>query len=119
MCVRLGIWQLSRLSDRQDSNALIEASLVQEPVDVTALTAVGGGVSAEDEWRPVTLTGRYDTAEQLLVRYQTSEQQRGVDVVVPLVLADGTAVLVDRGLPRVTVRHPGCRATSPRRRRVR
>ena len=97
VCVRLGFWQFSRLHDRQASNALIEASLDQEPVDVSTLTDVGTGVDEEDEWRRVTLTGRYDAAEMLLVRYQTNGEERGVDVVVPLVTADGTAALVDRG----------------------
>ena len=95
--IRLGLWQFSRLQDRLDSNALVEASLDQDPVDMAMLTGVGGDVDDDEEWRPVTLTGRYDTGGQLLVRYQTNEQQRGVDVVVPLVTADGTAALVDRG----------------------
>ena len=33
----------------------------------------------------------------MIVRYRTRDGQSGVDVVVPLVTADGTALLVDRG----------------------
>ncbi len=33
----------------------------------------------------------------MIVRYRTREGASGVDVVVPLVTADGTALLVDRG----------------------
>ncbi len=97
VCVRLGVWQFSRLADRKASNAVVAANLDADPVDIGTLTGVDGDVSAGEEWRPVTASGRYDPAEQLLVRYQTRGDQRGVDVVVPLVADDGSAVLVDRG----------------------
>ena len=97
LCVRLGLWQFQRLDERRASNAIVEHNLAAEPVGVTRLTAVDGSVPAAEQWRPVTATGRYDTAELLLVRYQTNAGRSGVDVVVPLVTEDGTAVLVDRG----------------------
>jgi cytochrome oxidase assembly protein ShyY1 len=49
------------------------------------------------EWRRVTATGTYDTAHEVLVRNRSADGQNGLEVVTPLVLADGTAVLVDRG----------------------
>lgn len=96
-CVRLGLWQFDRQSDRQGENATIEANLDAEPAPVDTLSSVGGSVVEDDEWREVTVTGRYDEAEQLLVRYQSNAGRSGVDVLVPLVQADGSAVLVDRG----------------------
>jgi cytochrome oxidase assembly protein ShyY1 len=54
-------------------------------------------VSDTEEYTVVTATGTYDVADSLVVRYRTREGEPGVDVVVPLVTADGTALVVDRG----------------------
>ena len=42
-------------------------------------------------------TGTYAVADTVIVRYRTREGEAGVDVVVPLELADGSSLLVDRG----------------------
>ncbi len=97
LCVRLGFWQLSRLHERLAENAVIERNMSADPVPVASVAGAGESVGESDEWRQVTATGRYDAGQQLMVRYQTNGQARGVDVLVPLVTADGTAVLVDRG----------------------
>ncbi len=97
VCARLGMWQLHRLDQRQAENAVVEANRDLAPVPVTEQVPVGGSPTDSQEWRRVSLTGRYAADDQLLLRYQTRGGARGVDVVVPLVLADGSAVLVDRG----------------------
>ena len=96
-CVRLGFWQLSQLHDRVAENSVIERNLSAAPVEVLTLSGPDDSVTGSEEWRPVIAAGRYDPAEQLLVRYQTNGGARGVDVLTPLVTEDGTAVLVDRG----------------------
>jgi cytochrome oxidase assembly protein ShyY1 len=45
----------------------------------------------------VRLEGVYDTAHEILARGRTIEGAVGFEVLTPLVLADGTAVIVDRG----------------------
>ena len=42
-------------------------------------------------------TGEYAVEDTVIVRYRTREGEAGVDVLVPLVTADGPALLVDRG----------------------
>ncbi len=52
----------------------------------------------------MTATGTYDPARTVIVRYSASPSTKdsGVDVVVPLVTADGTALLVNRGwMPKI------------------
>ncbi|MGZ5404577.1 MAG: SURF1 family cytochrome oxidase biogenesis protein [Nocardioides sp.] len=93
----LGEWQFDRLEDRQARNAIIERNETAPPADVDEVMPVEGEVTAEDEWRVVAATGEYDADDTVIVRYRTRDGAQGVDVVVPLVLADGTAVLVDRG----------------------
>jgi cytochrome oxidase assembly protein ShyY1 len=93
----LGEWQFGRLADRKDANAVIRANEDKAPAPVTDVLAPSRPVSEDDEWRLVTATGTYDTADTVIVRYRTRDGASGIDVVVPLVTADGTALLVDRG----------------------
>ena len=45
----------------------------------------------------VTVHGQWDDAHSVVLKYQTRDAGSGVDVVTPLVTADGSAVPVDRG----------------------
>lgn len=93
----LGEWQFDRLQDRKARNAIIERNETAPPAEVSALMPLDGEVAAGDEWRVVTASGVYDAEDTVIVRYRTRDGAPGVDVVVPLVLGSGTAVLVDRG----------------------
>ena len=91
----LGEWQFHRLDERKDRNAIVERNTAADPLPVEEVMA--GGVDAGEEWREITATGEYDVDNTVIVRYRTRDGASGVDVVVPLVTADGTALLVDRG----------------------
>jgi cytochrome oxidase assembly protein ShyY1 len=100
----LGAWQLSRYEERSATNARIDAADVDSAVPLgEVLTApapaqrVGPAPAAEAGWSMVTATGRYDPTHEILVRGRTVDRRVGFEVVTPLVLADGSAVLVDRG----------------------
>ena len=96
----LGQWQFHRLEDRKDSNAVVRANEDRAPASVEDVLSPGAAVAEDDEWRQVTATGEYDDDETVLVRYRTRDGESGVNIVVPLVTADGTALLVDRGWMR-------------------
>ena len=91
--IRLGLWQLDRLEQRRAFNAQVESARSQpvldlnqgKPSDLTQL-----------EWRTVQYSGEYDFANQVAIRNQYYTGQYGYHLMTPL-LADGTAVLVDRG----------------------
>src|SRR6266542_978045 len=55
------------------------------------------GRAAAPAWTRVRVTGQYDTSREILVRNRTVEGVVGFEVLTPLVLADGSALLVDRG----------------------
>ena len=93
----LGEWQFGRLEDRKERNAVVRANEHRTPVDVAEVLAPGREVREEDEWRLVTASGQYDRDDTIVVRYRTRNGYPGVEVVVPLVTADGTTLLVDRG----------------------
>ncbi|QBR94264.1 SURF1 family protein [Nocardioides euryhalodurans] len=93
----LGEWQFGRLEDRKARNAIIERNETAPVAPVADLVSEGGEVAVDDEWRVVTATGTYAVEDTVIVRYRTRDGASGVDVVVPLVTGDGTALLVDRG----------------------
>ncbi len=96
-CWWLGGWQFDRLEERKDRNEIIDRNVDARPVAVGDVLAVGQDVTDDDQWRRITATGEYDVANTVVVRYRTREGASGVDVLVPLVTSDGTALLVDRG----------------------
>jgi cytochrome oxidase assembly protein ShyY1 len=93
----LGRWQLHRFHERSTYNARIDEHAAAAPVPVTGVLRVGGWPRTAEQFRRVTMTGRYDPAHQMLVRARTVNGNVGYEVVTPLRLAGGTAVLVDRG----------------------
>jgi cytochrome oxidase assembly protein ShyY1 len=93
----LGQWQFHRLDDRKASNAVVRANEDRDPAPVAEVLATGRPVAEDDEWRQVTATGTYAADDTVIVRYRTRDGASGIDVVVPLVTADGSTLLVDRG----------------------
>ena len=75
----------------------MERNTAADPVPVDDVLAAGDPVPASEQYRRVTAEGVYDTDKTVVVRYRTRDGASGIDVVVPLVTADGTALLVDRG----------------------
>ncbi|WP_246002155.1 SURF1 family protein [Allorhizocola rhizosphaerae] len=86
--VMLGRWQWGRYEERSAINARIDASQSAAPVAYSP---------AVPEWTRVTLSGQYDGNLEILVRNRTVQGRVGFEVLTPLVLEDGSAVLVDRG----------------------
>ena len=97
--IKLGFWQLHRHEGRVARNEQIAAALRAPAVPVGRLTGVGEAPSAQAKYRTVAAKGRYDTRHQVVVRHRTAadEQTIGYFVVTPLIQADGTAVLINRG----------------------
>ncbi|SCL41720.1 Cytochrome oxidase assembly protein ShyY1 [Micromonospora pallida] len=103
--VQLGNWQLDRYQGRSAANERIDATARMTPVPLRdTLTApsgaagqVGAAPDAEAVWTRVTVTGRYDAANSVWIRQRTLERQVGFELLTPLLLADGSAVLVNRG----------------------
>jgi surfeit locus 1 family protein len=92
VCVRLGIWQLDRLAQRKARNAALAARLALPVLEVR------GDISSDSaRLRRVTASGRYDFAAERAWPGRSFEGTPGVALITPLRLADGSAVLVDRG----------------------
>lgn len=98
-CVWAGFWQLRRLDDKRDALERYERRGTEEVVDVGALLAPDSTAEAVEAvaLRRVTATGRYLAEDQVTVRNRSFEGAPGHWVITPLLLDDGSAVLVNRG----------------------
>lgn len=88
--VNLGMWQLRRHDWRAERNERIEQGLARDAVPLGTLPP------GERDYRPVTVTGRYVQDADVLLSPR-NERGPGHHVLTPLVLEDGTPLLVDRG----------------------
>lgn len=92
--MRLGFWQLDRLELRRAFNAHYVEVIAMPPLEIDAAPAED---LAAMEYRAATVTGVYDHENQIALRNQYNDLVFGYHLITPLVLADGTAILVDRG----------------------
>lgn len=90
--VNLGFWQLRRLDQRRDYVAQVQERSALEPISLA--DALEGELL---EYRTVEATGTFDPNEEVLLRGRSLGGQPGYNVLTPLVLPTGDAVLVERG----------------------
>jgi cytochrome oxidase assembly protein ShyY1 len=95
--IGLGQWQRDLWKDRDRSQGVVLSALAAKPVPLDSAAPAGRAVTQSQQWTMVAATGRYDTAHQFMVRDRSQNEQPGWYVVTPLVLSDGTAVLVNQG----------------------
>lgn len=93
--VALGFWQLARLDQRRDRNALIEERAAAPASPVGALVDPGSTGEEVDEvrFRAVTATGTYDAGATASVRMAQSATSGGW-VLTPLDLGAETVVVL-------------------------
>ena len=96
--VFLGEWQFGRHEGKVVRNTKIDTNYAAEPVPLTDLLASPStALPATVVWRPVQVSGHYEPASTVLIRNRPLNGDYGYEVVVPLRLGDGSALLVDRG----------------------
>lgn len=96
--VLLGRWQLHRHEAKVERRDRVAANYGSAPVPLDrVLASPGVALPADAQWTPVRVSGTYDPEHTLLVRNRPLEGRYGYEVLVPLRLPDGGALLVDRG----------------------
>lgn len=88
-------WQFHRLSDKQERNSQISASLEQSVQPLQQV--VQDAVDSQRQWRRVSATGIFDASNEVLVRRKFYENTVGYWVVTPFSTIGGQRVLVVRG----------------------
>jgi surfeit locus 1 family protein len=95
VCVAAGTWQQQRLHAKEALRSQLDAAAHVEPVALASLANDADWTAMR--YRPVVATGQFIASRQILIDNKVHAGRVGYDVVTPLALADGRAVLVDRG----------------------
>ena len=96
--VRLGFWQLDRHAQRREANRLRSERTARPALEVSSASDLAALPPAESlAWRRVRLRGRWDFEHELLVAPRPHAGGPAVELLTPLVLSGGTAVLALRG----------------------
>ncbi|OZI73964.1 SURF1 family protein [Bordetella genomosp. 12] len=101
----LGIWQMQRRASKHALIAQVTARLQAARVPAPAASLWPGLNQANDEYRRVSASGRYDYERQTLVKAVTALGD-GYWVMTPLLRDDGSTVLVNRGFVLPQWRQP-------------
>jgi cytochrome oxidase assembly protein ShyY1 len=96
----LAPWQLGKNTKTSRQNEQISRSLNAEPGPVTSVLPQQDSSAPDDQWRPLTATGRYLPEAQVLARLRVIEAEPAFEVLVPFDVDGGPTVLVDRGYVR-------------------
>ncbi len=96
VCVVAGIWQLGVYQSEQDD--ISEARASAAPESLTTTLGPDEGLTNELVGMPVFAEGQYaPAAQQILISDRTRDGRAGYWVVSPLLLENGSAILVVRG----------------------
>ncbi len=101
LCLAAANWQWDRYERRSAQQQRADAVDSTPPVPLAAALPPGRDLPAEAWFRPVTATGTYDP-QTVLIRNRSLDEQRGLWVVSPLRLTDGSVVMVLRGWQAAT-----------------
>ncbi|WP_238176276.1 SURF1 family protein [Kribbella albertanoniae] len=97
VCIQLGRWQLHRLHDREVRNGVTTSNLAAPPAPIDQIVGPQGVVGDQHAWRTAVVTGHFDASKQIVLRYRNVNDRPGFEIITPLVLPSGKAVLIDRG----------------------
>lgn len=116
--IRLGMWQLDRLDERREENAIIEAR-TDEPVrPLVGVIGQHDGDVAAMKHRRVSAEGVYRTDEEFFSIGRAQGDSRGTLVATPMDLDDGTVLIVVRGLVPPDTQGPPAQGYAPPNGRV-
>lgn len=93
--IRLGEWQLHRLDQKRERNA-VAISHEKQPIKPWQ-EVMAKPIAENDQWQRVSITGTLDAKNQLEVRYRNVDKKQGSEWVLPIITKDGKRVLVNRG----------------------
>jgi surfeit locus 1 family protein len=95
LTARLGWWQLDRAAQKRAAQAAVDQRAALPPIE--QLAPLAGTADAEQHHRALRLSGRWLPAHTVYLDNRQMNGRVGFYVVTPLQLADGSALLVQRG----------------------
>jgi cytochrome oxidase assembly protein ShyY1 len=104
LCIWAANWQYTRGVDRHARNNVIKERIAQSPIELSARNAD----PVNNEWQSVSVNGRFDSNQQILLRNRYSEGKYGYEVLTLFTSNSGEKFWVDRGWVQA-----GATATTP------
>jgi surfeit locus 1 family protein len=102
----LGIWQIQRLQWKLNLIATVNHNLTAPPISLADALKLGDGGAA---YHRVALTGRFDNSGEAYVFATGPDGQPVYHVLAPFILANGKALMVDRGYVPMALKSPKAR----------
>jgi surfeit locus 1 family protein len=100
LTARLGVWQLDRAAQKTALQQTLDSRQALAPLPASALATDAAQAAAQQD-RRIVVTGRWLAEHTVYLDNRQMDAREGFYVVTPLLLADGSAVAVQRGwLPR-------------------
>jgi cytochrome oxidase assembly protein ShyY1 len=93
----LSRWQWSRAEEKRQQRVELQSAQAADPVPLSAITLVGGGIVPEDQWRAVRVAGHYLSQSQVLVRKRPLDATNGFWAMAALQSDQGPVVWINRG----------------------
>lgn len=94
--VFLGFWQMERRDQKRELNAVVMERTTIPQVPIQEILSTGTDAS-ELEWRVVSATGTYLPDEAVTIINRSQDATAGYTPLVPLLLDNGSVVLINRG----------------------
>lgn len=106
LMINLGFWQLSRYHERTAFNKVVTQRIASPIVPITELLVdlqSKNETPTSLEWRTVQVVGEYLDDQTVVVVNRSQDGFSGKDPLTPILLENGTLVLINRGfLPLTT-----------------
>jgi len=90
----LGTWQMNRAAEK---SAILDNASHSAAIDPISIESLSNVVIAAEQHTKVAVVGTYLADKQFLWDNRVHKGQAGFEVITPLMLKNGTAVLVNRG----------------------
>lgn len=97
LTARLGFWQLERAAQKTALQAAIDARAHLPAIDGAAQLASRSDLATAQHYRTLHLVGHWSSAHTVYLDNRQMQGRPGFLVLTPLILRDGSAVLVQRG----------------------
>ena len=97
LTARLGLWQLDRAAQKAALQAAIDERAQLPPIEGPAALASTENAAAAQHHRELKIAGRWSPTHTVYLDNRAMNGRAGFYVVTPLLLADGSALVVQRG----------------------
>lgn len=111
--VQLGLWQLRRLDERQTFNETLVARSEAGFTPLAQLLEDFGSDPRDLALRRVEVSGVYDVPGEVIIQGRSNQGRSGHHVATPLLLEDGSGVIVDRGWVPIDVDEAPAQGAAP------